>query len=251
MSNVKTYKNVISLGFYCGPALEIERLGLHNYSFPFDWLITSDFAKVIELVESGFEGFLVYDNLFQEKNVDYRYYYDNVNSIHFYHDFSGKIPLSGQFGYVKEKYQRRIDRFYKEIKSPTIFVRYCSSEKEIDFINENYGRIDNLIKSHNPQNQIYYIIPSNISFNASFANSLVLNKGYKASSNFLNCKNAKDFKNLLLETVEADRRTNLKLHAKKHRKRVLNKIKRRLGKLSMKFFGFALKKKVYLHDKTI
>lgn len=36
------YKHVISLGFFCSVALELERKGLRDASYPFDWLI-SDF----------------------------------------------------------------------------------------------------------------------------------------------------------------------------------------------------------------
>lgn len=35
--NFEEYENVISLGYFCSVASEIERLGLRRHSGPFDW----------------------------------------------------------------------------------------------------------------------------------------------------------------------------------------------------------------------
>lgn len=40
------YTNYISLGYFCGVAQDLEKLGLRSYSAPFDWGISS-FAGVI------------------------------------------------------------------------------------------------------------------------------------------------------------------------------------------------------------
>lgn len=34
------YQNYISLGYFCGVAQDLEKLGLRNTSSPFDWCIT-------------------------------------------------------------------------------------------------------------------------------------------------------------------------------------------------------------------
>ena len=48
------YSNFISLGYFCGVAEDLERIGLRSFSSPFDWLIT-DFKGVIKLIENRFK----------------------------------------------------------------------------------------------------------------------------------------------------------------------------------------------------
>lgn len=60
------YKHVISLGFFCSVALELERKGLRDASYPFDWLI-SDFQGVIKVIENRFYDFLNIDFFSQNK----------------------------------------------------------------------------------------------------------------------------------------------------------------------------------------
>lgn len=55
--NNNYYKHVISLGYFCSVALELERIGLRNTAYPFDWCI-SDFSGVIEAIENGFSEWL-------------------------------------------------------------------------------------------------------------------------------------------------------------------------------------------------
>ena len=40
------YERVISLGWFCGPALEMKRIGLRDGSYPFDWMLTHDFQRL-------------------------------------------------------------------------------------------------------------------------------------------------------------------------------------------------------------
>lgn len=44
------YKHVISLGSFCSPALKIERLGLRDGSYPFDWVLSRSMNNVVELI---------------------------------------------------------------------------------------------------------------------------------------------------------------------------------------------------------
>lgn len=152
----------ISLGYFCSVSMDLEKLGLRSESFPFDWLI-SDFEGVVRAIENGFEDFLKYEYLSQ--NRANRAIYRNTHyNIDFYHDFDSLIPLSQQLPQVESKYRRRIDRFYASIKEPTLFIRYISDEelidgksKELIWIEENYDRIMGLIRSYNAQNDILFI----------------------------------------------------------------------------------------------
>lgn len=153
----KKFDSVISLGDFCGPAQEIERIGYRNSSFPFDWLITKDFSKVMRLIETHFENFLEFDNLCQEVDVNPKYYYDGVNDIHFYHDFCSTEPLQNQLSKVVSKYRRRVERFYNQITKPTLFIRYCQTISDIDYINTNKEFIQSFFKQFNPNNELIFV----------------------------------------------------------------------------------------------
>lgn len=157
----RNYSNYISLGFFCSVAIELEKLGLRDASYPFDWLITSKFEKVIELIDKRFSSFLNYDNLFQNKNK-LNYYLDNENSIQFFHDFNYYESLSKQIESVKEKYKRRIVRFYNDIKQSTLFIRYIYNKEELEYIENNYDYIISVLKKYNIENDIIFIANNDI-----------------------------------------------------------------------------------------
>lgn len=151
----KKYKNVISLGYWCGPALELRRTGFRSASFPFDWLIV-DFREVIRLIESGFQDFFVCDNMAQYESNPY-YYIDTIHGTEFYHDFDAYKSFDAQFNEISEKYNRRIKRFYKEIESPTLFIRYLKNEEECEWIQGHLEGIIKLLKKSNQKNTIVFV----------------------------------------------------------------------------------------------
>ena len=152
----------ISLGYFCSLAMDLEKLGLRSESSPFDWLI-SDFEGVIRAIENNFDGFLACEDLSQ--NTANRAIYKNTYyNVDFYHDFDSRYPLRDQLPEVERKYRRRIDRFYESIKEPTLFIRYISDEelvdgksKELLWIEENFDRVMNLLRSFNAENDILFI----------------------------------------------------------------------------------------------
>jgi len=154
--------NYISLGYFCSIASELERYGLRDSSFPFDWLI-SDFCGVISAIENHFEGLWNYELWLQ--NARNRNHYMHIGyGFQFYHDFDKFHSFSDQLPSVKEKYNRRISRFYSAIHEPTLFIRYISDEhqtngvsSELLWIEENQERIVSLLKSFNSKNEILYI----------------------------------------------------------------------------------------------
>lgn len=62
------YKHVISLGSFCSPALEIERLGLRDGSYPFDWVLSRSMNNVVELISNGFSDLFNVDYFYQWKS---------------------------------------------------------------------------------------------------------------------------------------------------------------------------------------
>lgn len=168
---MKKYKHFISLGYFCSVALELERIGLRSTSSPFDWCI-SDYKGVIDAIENHFENFLDYDYLLQSDNI-HEHYYNEIYKIWFFHDFDKYHTLKEQLPGVRNKYLRRIERFYEEIKEPTLFVRYISNEelndsdksKELEWIEQNNHHILSLLKSFNEDNDIVYIANNEVTSN--------------------------------------------------------------------------------------
>lgn len=155
---MKQYKHFISLGYFCSVALELERVGLRSTSSPFDWCI-SNYEGIINAIQNHFEDFLNYDYLLQS-DILHNHYFNEKYRIWFFHDFDQYHSLKKQLPRVKEKYLRRIERFYKDIKQPTLFVRYISDEiegEELEYIKKNNEKITKLLKSFNEENEVIYI----------------------------------------------------------------------------------------------
>lgn len=50
------FENIISLGHFCAPAMQLEKYGFRRASYPFDWLIIRDFKLVLQLLDKGFDN---------------------------------------------------------------------------------------------------------------------------------------------------------------------------------------------------
>ena len=128
------YDLVCSVGSDCGCAGHLVRNRLRRASYPLDWVGTwcNGIVGVARLVESNFSGFLLLENLRREPNQpraaqddhDHDYYHDVGLRIDSAHDFPVGVPLEEAFPAVREKYHRRILRFYESVGSSdcTLFV---------------------------------------------------------------------------------------------------------------------------------
>ena len=149
------YKQVISLGFFCSVAIELERMNLRSMSGPFDWIITS-LDGMIAVIQDGFKDFL--NPSYLEQDEQYPYIFRNKKyQIDFYHDFNLQEPFEMQLPKVREKYARRIQNFYEVIKKPTLFVRYIENQYEYDRLCKEYKSILNMLKQFNQNNEICFI----------------------------------------------------------------------------------------------
>lgn len=161
---MQAFKHYISLGYFCSPAMELERLGLRSQSYPFDWLL-SDWGGLIELMGNGFSDFLN-PELFCQDIDNYAYYKNTKYNIWFFHDFDKYHSVYAQLPAVKDKYKRRIDRFYHDIREPTLFIRYISGTKEVEKIEREYSDLmSNIVKRFNSDNDILFIANSGICSN--------------------------------------------------------------------------------------
>ena len=162
--------NYISLGPTCSVAYQLQKLNKKKESLPFDWIRCNSITSVLYLIKNNFQGF--FDNITHVKD-DYKFpfiddseqKFDNItdmktkiyknNQIGFFHDFKEGITLEE----VKEKYDRRIKRFYQKIQNKSTFIR-----DDIYFKNSNipyYNELNRILKEFNNDNQLVLIININ------------------------------------------------------------------------------------------
>jgi hypothetical protein len=104
----------VSLGCSCLVASHLRRCGLRREAFPFDWLLTIDGERLIELIDNNFKDFLDEQYLvrhpYTETGLFHSYYY-----IEFRHDWPqgswDPDKYLGALERLRSKYARRIERF--------------------------------------------------------------------------------------------------------------------------------------------
>lgn len=156
---------IISLGNGCGIAYQLEKANLRNCAFPFDWTRTPSFSKVNTIISNNFEDFTTVKlgnvtTSFPYLETD-NFTFNNIETItatnkygvKFFHDIKSK-RTSNDIEEFKEKYDRRIRRFYETIKNNKVhFIRdeakcYPNLKKDIiDFTNIISKFCDNYILS--------------------------------------------------------------------------------------------------------
>ena len=234
----KLYENVVSLGHFCSPALELKRIGVRKASLPFDWLISGDFKNVMELIENGFQDFLNSEYMYQLK--DYPKYYRNTKyQIDFYHDFDAYEPFEKQIENVSQKYQRRIERFYFLICKPTLFIRYINSQEEAEYINENRKMILQILQEFNALNDIAFVVNEDIHISGEKVFTVKKDENDTVARSFLEKSPAmKEYilKNIAFEPVVVEKSLFFKIG------QIITKMHIRLKKYY---------KKVYYHSKQI
>ena len=148
------FKSVVSLGFFCGVAQEIERLGLRSKSMPFDWVITTSFPCVLNIIESRFSNYVGTPHYVE---MDSNRADNDEYQIQFFHDFKRPASIENQLQSVVEKYERRSNYFLNAIKQPTLFIRYIINQEEYEWIKNNKDRIDSVLNTSNAENEIVFI----------------------------------------------------------------------------------------------
>lgn len=243
------FKHIISLGHFCSVAQELERLGLRDASYPFDWLITKR-EPLHRLINNHFDGFLEYDNLYQsqaEKNIYRNKYYDF--GVSFYHDFSRYIPLDAQLDEVQKKYARRIERFYTAITEPTLFIRYVNNEDDAEYYSKHSDERLAYYKQFCSENELIFVV------NDEYKNFNIPNAYYvEKDKNDTVARRFADKNKVLLDFLLSDeiydknkRQKNLAVYnenqkKKQHRNSAVNKV---LKKAENKL------RKQYTHNRTV
>jgi len=126
----------VSLGSNCGVAGILRASDLRNAAFPFDWMVTYDGEKFIELLDNDFAFFLDPKYLHVEPS-DPGYLIQTYYHMEFLHegDFRGQAYISS-LEKLQSKCERRIERF-RQLKN------YSG---KVTFIRSSY--IDSLIDPH-------------------------------------------------------------------------------------------------------
>lgn len=154
LTDRQTY-NCISLGWFCGTASTLGKLGLRNSSGPFDWYF-SDFQGVLKQIEDRFTDFLNPTNLEVDKK-NTRYFYDSKYGFYYNHDVSNDYETD--YPEIYKKYSRRIARFLSDIESPSVLYRIIKDNDEVDYINRNWEYANSVIRAYNDNNRIIYVKP--------------------------------------------------------------------------------------------
>ncbi len=154
------FKHGISLGNNCAMAASLSKYGLRSTSGPFDWVLT-EFEGLINCLEMDFTDFLLDENISKIEGGRPKSFIDKKYNISYMHEVD--FSFDDEFEGIKAKYKRRIEQFRKDIKENTCFVRSVFDEKELEFIQNNENKINKIIKKHNKENEIIYLIPNYLS----------------------------------------------------------------------------------------
>jgi len=153
MSETK-FERIISIGFFCGGAMELEKLGLRDKSYPFDWII-SDIHSIAELLANDFQDLFDEELLF--RNTEYPHIIHHKKyRFDFYHDFDRNLSIESQVKSVESKYRRRIKNFYLSIKKPTLFIRYIQDD-EGPFWTQKDNELILRLKKFNQDNRVLLV----------------------------------------------------------------------------------------------
>lgn len=148
------YENCFSLGYYCGTASTLSKLGLRSQSGPFDWII-SNYSGVLKQIENEFTDFMNLANL-EVDSQDIQIFNDKKYGFSFLHDIQSKFE--DEYEIIRDKYDRRAHYFLKAIREPSVFFRTIRGQEEIDYINHNWQYADKLVKRYNLKNRIIYVL---------------------------------------------------------------------------------------------
>lgn len=122
---------VVSMGEDCACAMYLRKSSLRDASYPFDWLCHATFERRIECLKNHFDGFLEKENMRRLdkpttglRDLENDSYEDVNTGFYFYHDFKENVPFDIVFSGVKNKYERRIERLYKNIENVKRFYLF-------------------------------------------------------------------------------------------------------------------------------
>jgi len=154
MNAWRRYQHVISLGHFCGVASELERFGLRDASYPFDWIIC-ELQPALELMESGLGELLERGVLSRQQ--DHPHIVQHPSGVSFYHDFRPECSIDEQLAEVGAKYARRMARLQASVQERTLFVRYVIDSAEFEYLEKNMPAVLSVLRRGHPRNDLLLI----------------------------------------------------------------------------------------------
>ena len=118
----KKYNIIYSIGQDCACATYMKKARIRCCSGPLDWLTNTGFENRINLILNDFENFFIKEDFKVmpkptafPADKDNEYYENKKTGLYFWHDFPASVDFETIFPLVKEKYNKRIKRFYDNI----------------------------------------------------------------------------------------------------------------------------------------
>lgn len=114
------YDYICSLGSSCLCASSLREAGLRLSSGPFDWMLGPSLLGRVQTIASDFRGWLEpadLECLGDPNNFNHDSYLNRRTGYKFSHDFERGVPLEQALVPVREKYARRIARFYAAVRA--------------------------------------------------------------------------------------------------------------------------------------
>lgn len=163
---MKEYDIIYSIGRDCACSFYLQTNSLRICSGPLDWLTSASFEQRFDMLLNDFDSFMNKEDFKplakpSTGDVDNENdYYRNIRSgFDFYHDFTSGVPFDTVFDAVADKYNRRIERFYNNIREKRrvllVFLSLWSEtpdeiiyEKCNEFCTKMGKKIDFLIIEH-------------------------------------------------------------------------------------------------------
>lgn len=114
---MREYDQIFSLGASCACTMALRDVGLQQVSWPLDWAASPGLVRAIEMIENGFEHWFdredleLWDVRLQQGGVQ-RVYRNRRTDFGFPHEFTNASPIEKSYSAEREKYDRRIARFY-------------------------------------------------------------------------------------------------------------------------------------------
>jgi len=149
------YREVISLGWFCGTASSMSRYGYRSSSTPFDW-VYSELKGILKLIDEDFEGFMSKDNI---KFVDGKpkEFIDTKYGMHFIHEI--KNNFENEYEIILNRYKKRIQNFRAISTKGVVYLRAVRNQDELNYLTQHQQYIRQVVTKYNSNNQIIYLLP--------------------------------------------------------------------------------------------
>lgn len=120
----------VGLGSYCESADILRSCGVRKAAFPFDWILSTDGKKLIEIMDDDFSHFLEEAYLVPAKSSNtvllQTFYHMEFHHEGLWHG-DPDVLVQNREKLIK-KYQRRVERFrqLKDYQGKVVFVRFAN-----------------------------------------------------------------------------------------------------------------------------